>query len=296
MALRPIDNELPSTPERPKKQVKMAAPIKKQLDPALYDENKPPAPEIADVVIDYVASENLKPIEDADSKIQSLVEGLDSKDWIKLCEALNNSRRLALHHSALLAPSLEKVMLVLVKAMKNPRSALIKTSIMASCDIFNAFGNNLLESTTSEAFDQLLLQLLLKASQDKKFVCEEADRALSSMVGSFPPLPLLRKLGAYVSHKNLRIRAKAAVSISNCVSKMGFDGMKDYGLVILVQMAVDLLNDRLPEAREAARSVLVSAYNAFTENEDEKQEAWQSFCQDNLPPIHVQSVVKFTST
>lgn len=51
----------------------------------------------------------------------------------------------------------EKVMLVLVKAMKNPRSALIKTSIMASSDIFNAFGDKiLLESTTSDAFDQLV--------------------------------------------------------------------------------------------------------------------------------------------
>lgn len=50
----------------------------------------------------------------------------------------------------------EKVMLVLVKAMKNPRSALIKTSIMASSDIFNAFGDKILESTTSDAFDQLV--------------------------------------------------------------------------------------------------------------------------------------------
>ena len=50
----------------------------------------------------------------------------------------------------------EKVMLVLVKAMKNPRSALCKTSIMASSDIFNAFGDKLLELPTSEAFDQLV--------------------------------------------------------------------------------------------------------------------------------------------
>ena len=70
--------------------------------------------------------------------------------------------------------------------------------------------------------------------------------------------------------------------------------MKEYGLVNLIQMAADLLNDRLPEAREAARSALVSVYNAFTENEDQKQEAWQDFCQSNLSPIYVQSVVKFT--
>ena len=65
-----------------------------------------------------------------------------------------------------------------------------------------------------------LLQLLLKSSQDKRFVCEEADKALSAMVGSMNPLSLLNKLRANVSHVNLRIRAKAAISISNCVSKM----------------------------------------------------------------------------
>ena len=47
-------------------------------------------------------------------------------------------------------------MLVLVKAMKNPRSALCKTSIMASSDIFSAFGDKLLESPVSEAFDPLV--------------------------------------------------------------------------------------------------------------------------------------------
>ena len=65
-----------------------------------------------------------------------------------------------------------------------------------------------------------LLQLLLKASQDKKFVCEEADKSLNAMVKSIAPLPLLQKLRGYVNHVNPRVRAKAAVSISNCVLKM----------------------------------------------------------------------------
>lgn len=50
----------------------------------------------------------------------------------------------------------EKVMVVMVKAMKNPRSALCKTSIMASFDIFKAFGDSLFDSATSAAFDQLV--------------------------------------------------------------------------------------------------------------------------------------------
>ncbi|KAF5182213.1 hypothetical protein FRX31_028200 [Thalictrum thalictroides] len=61
---------------------------------------------------------------------------------------------------------------------------------MTGSDIFKSYGHDLLESSTSEAFDQLLLQLLLKSSQDKRFVCEEADKAHFVMVASIHPLPL----------------------------------------------------------------------------------------------------------
>ncbi|XP_059648103.1 uncharacterized protein LOC132294309 [Cornus florida] len=292
MALRSLDNALPITPERPKKQSKVAISIQKQSDPAVNDENRAPLPPppTADASIDYISSENLKPLPDPEIKIQSLVEALESKDWLMICESLNNARRFALYHSTLLLPNLEKVVLILVKSMKNPRSALCKTSIMASYDFFNAFGDKLVEST-SDAFDHLLVQLLLKASQDKKFVCEEADRALKAMVGSIAPLPLLHKLRAHVSHANPRIRAKAAVSISHCVSHMGTEGMKEFGLASLIQMAADSLSDRLPEAREAARSIVIRMYESVTENE-EKQDSWQSFCQTNLPAIHAQAMLK----
>ncbi|KAG6758845.1 hypothetical protein POTOM_035307 [Populus tomentosa] len=300
MALKPIDNALPLPHETAKFGVN--------------EESKtaslPPPP--ADPIIDYISSENLEPISDPESEIQArgffawililgsflfqgLVEELDSKDWTRVCESLNNVRRFALYHSLLLLPILEKVMLMVVKAMKNPRSALCKTSIMASSDIFKVFGDQSLDSANN-AFDNLLLQLLLKASQDKRFVCEEADKALNAMVKSMTPLPLLNKLRPYVRHINPRIRAKAAITISNSVSKMGLEAMNEFGLVSLVQMAADLLNDRLPEAREAARNIVTCIYEAYTRNEEQKQESWQNFCQSSLPPIHAQSMVKITSS
>ncbi|KAI5445113.1 hypothetical protein KIW84_013388 [Lathyrus oleraceus] len=88
---------------------------------------------------------------------------------------------------------------------------------------------------------QQLLQLLLKASQDKEFVCEEAERALGSMVGSMTPLPLLQKLRVSVSHKNLRIRAKTAVSLSKCVSKMVNEEMEEFGMEKLIEVVLLLL-------------------------------------------------------
>ncbi|KAM3323815.1 TOG array regulator of axonemal microtubules protein 1 [Capsicum chacoense] len=297
MALRSLDNALPIAIERPKKQAKVVSQNQKQPDCVVVnDENKAPLPS-TEAAIDYILSENLEAIHDPDSQIQGLVGGLESKDWLEICRSLNDTRRFALFHSALLLPILDKVLLVIVKSMKNPRSALCKTSLMASADIFKALGDVLFESPNSDAFDNVLLQLLLKASQDKKFVCEEADKTLKAMVESMTtPLPLLHKLHAYVKHSNMRIRAKAAISISHCVSKMEMDGMEEFGFVSLVQIAINLLNDRLPEAREAARSIVVSVYEALTQDEEQKQETWQNFCQSNLPAIHAQAIVKIVSS
>ncbi|XP_013710007.2 TOG array regulator of axonemal microtubules protein 1-like isoform X2 [Brassica napus] len=290
MALRNIENALPISQERPKKLPKLS----KNPEICLNDENNiVPPPEST---IDYVASENLKPFPDPESSVQRLLEELASKDWIKVCESLNNTRRFAVHHSSLLLPILEKLMVVMVKAMKNPRSALCKTSIMACSDIFKAFAEKL---TLLKTMDDLLL---MKASQDKKFVCEEADKALNTMVNSVSRLSLLRKLKAYVRHSNPRVRAKAAVSTSNCVSKMEVNEMEEFGMVMIAQMAADLLNDKLPEAREAARSMVNSVYEKFTWNEEEegeegnKQEAWQRFCEKNLTGLNAQAMIKIVSS
>ncbi|XP_076894899.1 uncharacterized protein LOC143547333 [Bidens hawaiensis] len=305
MALRSLHNTLPLSPERPKKTIKVAnlIPPKQPADSKVNNENKLPldpvvaAAPVADS-IDYISSENLKPVSDLDVKFKGLMEGLESKDWLKICDSLNVVRQLALFHSDLLLPILEKVVMVSVKSMKNPRSALCKTAIMAASDVFKSFGDKLLESSTSnDAVDQMMLQLLLKASQDKKFVCEEAERTLNKMVESTTPIPLLHKLKVYVTHANMRVRAKAAVSISHCVSKMEKEEMREYGLVSLVQTSAELLKDRLPEAREAARGMVLSVYKAVMEDgENEEEEKWQNFCQLNLPAIDALTMVKLVAS
>lgn len=50
-------------------------------------------------------------------------------------------------------------MLAIVKTMKSPRSAVLKTSIMSCTDIFNSFGN-LLSSVSDSTFDKLVRYLL----------------------------------------------------------------------------------------------------------------------------------------
>ncbi|KAM0831472.1 hypothetical protein ACQ4PT_065512 [Festuca glaucescens] len=325
MALRALDNTLPAAvSERPKKSAKLSTPTvtavaaspweggKKRNDENAVPKAKSTSPAAVEQAVEYVRSEDLQPVAGPKARAAGLVAEIDSKDWVKVCEALNDARRLAIHHPALLTPILEKMVLAMVKTMKNPRSAVLKTSVMACTDVFNAFGN-LISSASADAFDKLLLQLLLKASQDKRFVAEEAEKAMRAMATSMPPLPLLKKLKSYVHHANLRVRAKAAVAMAHCAARMDIETMKEFGLSALLQVSAELLNDRLPEAREAARSIVSSTHSAFCkeaaakekekEKEKEQQEegesavaaAWESLCALSLSPISALAVAKIVS-
>ncbi|KAI3994315.1 hypothetical protein MKX01_012572 [Papaver californicum] len=129
---------------------------------------------------------------------------------------------------------------------------------------------------------------LLKASQDKKFVCDEAEESLRIMVELISPVQLLHKLRVYSSHNNPRVR--------------DFDGMKEFGIGKLIQIGADLLNDRLPEAREAARKTVTSIYDVFVEDEKLKdyelslKKSWENLCLSNLQTIQAQSLIKVIFT
>ncbi|XP_045791824.1 uncharacterized protein LOC123886562 [Trifolium pratense] len=149
-----------------------------------------------------------------------------------------------------------------------------------------------LQSLDKEARNNLTpLKLRAKAA---KFARDTVKNQMSSFKFT-TQFRLLLKLRVSVSHTNLRIRAKAAVSLSKCVSKMGIEEMEEFGMEKLIEVAADLVNDRLPEAREAARSIATSVYEAIikdVEEVEEKMEVWQSFCHSKLTPINALSILK----
>eukprot|EP00249_Psilotum_nudum_P020044 c27535_g1_i2 orf=594-1439(+) len=241
-----------------------------------------PDVEPASLEVEYLSSVDLTPVEDVDLLVNTLLERLDSKDWLTVCQAFNRARQIAVFHTSSMDNILESVVILTIKALKSPRSTLCKTAIMATADFFKAYQDRMLDF-----LDPLLLQLLLKASQDKRFVCEEAERALLAMTTWMAPAPLLQKLKPYVSHRNPRIRAKASMCVYKSVSK--------------------LLNDQLPEARESARKMVMdlhAAYQKFpsyghsldVQNVECKQEKWEweQFCQRQLPPRTAHAVLRVT--
>lgn len=255
--------------------------------------------EAASAEVEYIDSENLDDVEDVDTSLEILLGGLESKDWVVVCGALNNVRRFSLFHKELLHDKLGNVISLVVKSLKNPRSAVCKTAVMTSADIFKAYNDQ-----TIDSLDPMLVQLLLKSSQDKRFVCEAAEKALIAMTTWVSPVLLLPKLQPCLKNRNPRIRAKASMCFCRSVLGLGCDGIETYGIDKIIHIAVTQLSDQLPESREAARTLLlelqsvyekshISSEAAISENQD--KDSWEQFCQSNLSPLSAQAVLRVTN-
>ncbi|KAK7300709.1 hypothetical protein RJT34_11557 [Clitoria ternatea] len=258
--------------------------------------------EIGNAEVEYTESENLSDLEDIDTCLKTLLAGLDSKDWVLVCDSLNNVRRLSIFHKEAMLDMLGDVITFIAKSLKSPRSAVCKTAIMTSADIFSAYNDLIIDS-----LDPLLVQLLLKSSQDKRFVCEAAERALISMTTWISPISLLPKLQPYLKNRNPRIRAKASMCFSRSVPRLGIEGIKTYGIDKLIQVAASQLSDQLPESREAARALLLELQNVYekfddlmpaatvSEHPESEIRSWESFCQSKLSPLSAQAVLRVTN-
>ncbi|KAI4346996.1 hypothetical protein L6164_007850 [Bauhinia variegata] len=254
--------------------------------------------EIGNAEVEYIESENLNDLEDIDACIKTLLAGHDTKDWVLVCDALNNVRRLSIFHKEAILDMLGDVIAFVTKSLKSPRSAVCKTAIMTSADIFSAYNDLIIDS-----LDPLLVQLLLKSSQDKRFVCEAAERALVAMTTWISPISLLPKLQPYLKNKNPRIRAKASMCFSRSVPRLGVEGIKEYGIDKLIQVGASQLSDQLPESREAARTLLLELQHVYekfqdlmpaTVSEHPEMGSWESFCQSKLSPLSAQAVLRVT--
>ncbi|XP_022884049.1 uncharacterized protein LOC111400848 [Olea europaea var. sylvestris] len=255
--------------------------------------------EVGNSEVEYIESVNLNPVEDVENCLKTLLSRLDSKDWVSVCEALNDVRRLSIFHKELIVGMLKDVMSLIVKSLKNPRSAVCKTAIMTSADIFKAYSDDIVD-----ALDPLLVQLLLKSSQDKKFVCEAAESALIALTTWVSPVLLLPKLEPYIKNRNPRIRAKTSICVCRSVPRLGVDRIEAFGIDKLIQIGASQLSDRLPESRDAARTLLLELQSVYEKthvlkptimSEEPEIASWENFCQSKLSPLSAQAVLRVTN-
>lgn len=258
--------------------------------------------EPAAIEIEYISTADLVDLQSSTDCLATLVKRLDGDDWVTVCEALNNVRQLTKYHAASLGEHLESVVKLVVKAMRNLRSALIKTSLMTMTDLFGQFGDQMLG-----LLDIVTLELLQKSTQDKKFVKDEAARALSAMITHVSPIPQLKALAPFAVHKSPKIRARATVSMLQAASRLDNGDLEVFGLNRLLKIAGGQINDQLPEARDAAKKLALRVFGAFKESLEKGSQsgspskqrletAWEALCRKVLSSADSLAISRVTSS
>lgn len=162
--------------------------LKRLPDKPIECTKLPDGPEPVAIEIEYPTRDALVPLENTETAIPLMLENLASTAWVDTCYGLMHLRQLTVHNPELCEPLLEQIVPLVIKSVRNLRSAVCKTAVMAAADLFLTFKDTILPlcdvGGMAKPLTSLLCQLFLKgASNDKKFVIEEALRALNVRFG-----------------------------------------------------------------------------------------------------------------
>ena len=277
----------------------------------------PTGPEPTAVEVHYLSRIQVQSLSDGQSAVSSVREacfsGLQSKEWQEVIAALNQLRQLSIHHATDLRQHLPTALPLLLKHVKSLRSSVCKTALLCLTDLSQDFGDELLPFVDAGGMgsptSSLLAQLLLKASSnDKRFVIEEAERCLRELCAHMSACIFHPMLLPYVQHRNPKVRGNAGACVASVLPRLDLKALPSGGLATHLKSAGDLIADKTPQAREAARSILVLVRGAFDGSQLEQEEAaasqkltedsaapqtpWESFCRRELSFAAANAILK----
>eukprot|EP01065_Artemidia_motanka_P034726 TRINITY_DN4242_c0_g2_i1.p1 TRINITY_DN4242_c0_g2~~TRINITY_DN4242_c0_g2_i1.p1 ORF type:complete len:871 (+),score=227.88 TRINITY_DN4242_c0_g2_i1:145-2613(+) len=211
----------------------------------------------------YEDRSQLEPIPHASSKEVSkallAVKG-SSTDWQKQIDGMTDCRRLATHHPALLAHSLNGVLLAVTEAMRSRRSKVRKTALLTVEDVAGG------ELRHSKAFDGQLDPLVsevtkLAASDDVDMIREAARDCCDTIVRSVTDAQRLKVVTALLSQsttarKNHTLRAQCVKFITVAVAELSPGEIHTYQRTAFLFRALGtFLRDANGLCRENAREL-----------------------------------------
>lgn len=195
-------------------------------------------------------------VEDMVRQVESEVQ---SSEWTIVCSGMNGLRRLAAYHPGECHELVGVALPSIVRGIKSPRSALSKSAIITSRDLFMCLPETMASYVESVESGSLLTQLLLKAaSLDKRFVVEEAVKSLEQMALSVNPQVTAKSLISLASHKNPKVRGRCySILLLVIQSDAWTPGTAvEVGLDGLVRVCAEGTNDNTAEARDSSRRIL----------------------------------------
>jgi len=166
----------------------------------------------------YVLTEDLPPLEDCEAQLQFAVDHMETRDWAERFDVMHVTRKLVKYQPRCLDCHIARVSKCLVESMGNPRSSIIRESLMLTADLLGCLP---LKEFIAEGitWTKLVPALLLKAINDKKFLAVEGTNALEAFSTVCP-----EGYDVFLKHcdnKNAKLAVMAISTVKSCVLALG---------------------------------------------------------------------------
>lgn len=208
--------------------------------------------------IEEIPSEELSPCKHPEIQLKNAIDNLNASNWETQFHSITTIRRIAIFHKDLLIPHLHKIVLKIGKFVNNLRSSLSKNAIICLDDLFV----NLKTQMDSE-LEHIIPILLKKTGEVNRFINNQAERALHSLISNTSQSKTLSLLISLADHKNASIRAESAMFISECVDALGTRIFKFKDFQKLLYVNIQFLNDGSYEARTWGKRIAWSVYDMY---------------------------------
>jgi hypothetical protein len=250
-------------------------------------------------VVNVLSSDLIKQSKNPSEELKLTLKHLNSAKWSESFYAIESVRRLAIFNKELLLPHLQMIVAVTLQNSINLRSAVAKNAILALNDIFksmkesilcqddcqhiNNFNNNNKdnESNAVSLMDSIVSTLINRTVADKKFLRDNSNKALHTLVSTVPRKETLYALLKCANHKRPSARGRVSSFVEKCLNQMGKNEIQkmfskeismnnDFSIENLHQLPLynimkeltKLYNGRVQESRKGATGALKHIFAA----------------------------------
>lgn len=187
--------------------------------------------------------------------LKSSLTRLKSNAWNESMEALRDIVQISRYHPQILEGSLIIVYRTIILLLKSFRTSVIRTACQAVSELFTNIPN-----TPRPEFDELVHVLLQKTADMNKFIKQDANEALDSIIVHVPALHSIRTVVQKgMPHKNPLVRAAATRLLVCIVGVTGvaviYSGHKDTRSRIM-NSAVQALQDGCQNVRNYGKRLI----------------------------------------
>eukprot|EP00943_MAST-04B_sp_MAST-4B-sp1_P003522 g3522.t1 len=251
-------------------------------------------------VVNVLSSDLIKQSKNPSEELKLTLKHLNSAKWSETFYAIESVRRLAIFNKDLLVPHLQMIVGVTLQNSINLRSAVAKNAILALNDIFKSMKESILchddyqhinninnnskdnENNSVSLMDSIVSTLINRTVADKKFLCDNSNKALHTLVSTVPRKETLYALLKCANHKRPSARGRVSIFVEKCLNQMGKNKIQkmffkeismdnDFAIEDLHQLPLynimkeltKLYNGRVQESRKGATGALKHIFDAI---------------------------------